>query len=60
MAREIAVKREASKLGGTSLVTVRYWRESTRCQFFKKVCQASKAGAFRTVQTVCQLAMMAD
>ena len=27
---------------------------------FKKVCQASKAGAFSTVQTVWQLAMMAD
>ena len=60
MACEIAVKREASNLGGTSLVTVRCQRESTWCQFFKKVCHASKAGAFRTVQTVCQLAMMAD
>ena len=36
MAREIAVKREASNVGGTSLLTMRCQRESTWCQFFQK------------------------
>ena len=60
MAREIAVNSEAINLGGTSLVTVHCRWQSTRCQFFKKVCRASNAEPFLTVQTVYQLAMMPD